>query len=369
MKLNVSEWKEFNISKLFFAQTGDTDITQELLTDDGLPVVSAGVADTGIIGKTSVKARVFNKNTITIDMFGYACARPYQYKMVTHARCFSLSVIDYVLTTNQCLFLSQMLNYSSFKFAYGRMCSWERIKNDTLRLPIQYNSDGSPLLENTCKYSEQGYVPDWQFMEDYIKSLHYKPLTTKRVNEKKIELNVSQWEEFYVGDVFKIKYGINMELNACEECDMNDSESVAFVARTAENNGVSAYVKKEKGKVPQKAGTITCAGGGSVLSTFVQFHDFYSGRDLYLLNEKEALSIKTKLFLTTIILKNQYKYSYGRQANKTLPSLVLKLPIQRNTNGIPVIDKEKKYHNKGYIPDWQFMENYINSLPYSDRII
>lgn len=173
MELNVSQWEEFDISKLFIAQTGNTDITQELLTDDGLPVVSAGVADTGIIGKTSVEARVFNKNTITVDMFGYACARPYQYKMVTHARCFSLSVVEYTLTTNQCLFLSQILNYSSFKYAYGRMCSWERIKNDTLKLPIQRNANGNPVIDEEKKYNNKGYIPDWQFMEDYINSLPY----------------------------------------------------------------------------------------------------------------------------------------------------------------------------------------------------
>ena len=37
-------------------------------------------------------------------------------------------------------------------------------------------------------------------------------------------------------------------------------------------------------------------------------------------------------------------------------------------DGSYVIDKNKIYSNEGYIPDWQFMEGYINSLPYSDRI-
>lgn len=26
------------------------------------------------------------------------------------------------------------------------------------------------------------------------------------------------------------------------------------------------------------------------------------------------------------------------------------------------------YHPKGFIPDWKFMEDYINTLPFSDRI-
>ena len=47
------------------------------------------------------------------------------------------------------------------------------IKETILRLPIQHNSDGTPVIDDTYKYSEKGYVPDWKFMEDYIKSLPY----------------------------------------------------------------------------------------------------------------------------------------------------------------------------------------------------
>ena len=182
------------------------------------------------------------------------------------------------------------------------------------------------------------------------------------------ELQTETWEEFRLGQLFDVQYGINMELNACKETTADDPEGIAFVARTAENNGVSAYVKPMWGKIPQKAGTITCAGGGSVLSTFVQERDFYSGRDLYLLHTKEPLSLQTKLFLVTVISKNQYRYSYGRQANITMPSLLLKLPIQRGADGCPVIDPDRKYSDKGYLPDWKFMETYINRLPYSDKI-
>jgi len=64
------------------------------------------------------------------------------------------------------------------------------------------------------------------------------------------------------------------------------------------------------------------------------------------------------------VLKN----TYGRKWKKTLPTTVIKLPIQRDSNGNPVIDDNRTYSDNGYIPDWQFMEDYINSLPYSDRI-
>ena len=33
-----------------------------------------------------------------------------------------------------------------------------------------------------------------------------------------------------------------------------------------------------------------------------------------------------------------------------------------------VIDEAHEFSDEGYIPDWEWMENYMKSLPYSDRI-
>lgn len=124
-----------------------------------------------------------------------------------------------------------------------------------------------------------------------------------------------------IGNLFDIKYGINLELNACEIT--KDKGGVNFVARTAENNGVAAKVKPIAGKTPQPAGVLTCASGGSVLSTFVQTEPFYSGRDLYVLTPKHEMRLEEKLFYCHCIKMNAYRYRYGRQANKTLKDIEL----------------------------------------------
>ena len=36
--------------------------------------------------------------------------------------------------------------------------------------------------------------------------------------------------------------------------------------------------------------------------------------------------------------------------------------------GSPLLDETHKYSDEGYIPDWDYMEKYIKSLPYGDRI-
>ena len=58
------------------------------------------------------------------------------------------------------------------------------------------------------------------------------------------------------------------------------------------------------------------------------------------------------LFLATILNLEDYRYSYGRaRILGKLKDEIIKLPVDKEGN-----------------PDWQFMEDYIKSLPYGDRI-
>ncbi|MBQ9238573.1 MAG: restriction endonuclease subunit S [Treponema sp.] len=145
-------------------------------------------------------------------------------------------------------------------------------------------------------------------------------------------------------DLFTVEYGVNLELINCEITTQNDPDGVAFVARTAENNGVVAYVKRIDGLIPQKAGLISCASGGSVLSTFVQTRDFYSGRDLYVLTPKKEMTLSEKFFYCMCIQKNAYRYQYGRQANKTLKYIELpdSIPEYVYTKNISPLSTEIK---------------------------
>jgi hypothetical protein len=68
--------------------------------------------------------------------------------------------------------------------------------------------------------------------------------------------------------------------------------------------------------------------------------------------------------------ESKYKYfPFGRELNTHIRTdFGFTLPIKRETNGTPIVDKTFKYSPKGYIPDWQWMENYIKSLPYGERL-
>lgn len=163
------EGREFIFSDLFTSQTGDTDIQKKDINGKGCYVVSAGLSNHGIIGKTDREAKVIDKNTITVDMFGNSFYRDTEYKMVTHARVFALSPKS-KMTESSGLYMTSCMSYLTKKFAYSNMCSWNKIQDLPICLPIQTDDSGKPVIDTGKTYSPDGYIPDWEYMEKYIKA-------------------------------------------------------------------------------------------------------------------------------------------------------------------------------------------------------
>lgn len=148
------KYKSFTVGELFTSQNGDTDIQKNHITSKGTCVVSSGLEETGIIGKSDVQSRIIPSNTITVDMFGNAFFRDFEYKLVTHARVFSLIPKSFELTRESGLFITALLRWLPKMFSYANMCSFKKIKDFHLFLPV--TSDGSI---------------DFDYMQKYIRAL------------------------------------------------------------------------------------------------------------------------------------------------------------------------------------------------------
>lgn len=167
-----------------------------------------------------------------------------------------------------------------------------------------------------------------------------------------------------VSDIFDIQYGNNLELNALEKCDCKQKpcakHSVPFVARTAKNNGVSAFVAPVDEASMNPAHTLSVALSGSVLSTFYQEHNYYTGYHIYCLNPKVSLNKNQMLYYALCLTKNAYRYSYGRQANKTLKDILIpdvdSIPSWVETTKIPIIPNKSvsKQNYKLDIDKWGY---------------
>jgi len=119
--------------------------------------------------------------------------------------------------------------------------------------------------------------------------------------------------------VFKVRYGVSLALNSLIIRD----HGIPFVSRTEKNNGVIARVAEVDGLVPNPSHTLSVAAGGSVLATFYQPESYYSGFHVFCLTPREDISVKEMLLYSKLINCNSYRYSYGRQANKTLKGLLI----------------------------------------------
>jgi hypothetical protein len=120
-------------------------------------------------------------------------------------------------------------------------------------------------------------------------------------------------------EIFDVWYGVNLEVVNCEE----DTQGIPFVARSTKNNGITTYVKIIDDITPNPKHTLSVACSGSVLSTFYHPYEYYSGRDVYILQPKGNLSVQEMLFYCSAIEHNMYRYNYGRQANKTLKKIIV----------------------------------------------
>lgn len=365
MVIDTSSWKGFKIKDLFEKlERGKANQTK---LEDGNETFYVGAkrADNGVMIRCAYdKSLISAGNCIVFICNGQGSVgfANYMDRDFVASTDLVLGYADW-LNAEVGMFLATVFSLERPKYSFGR--KWGRFLKDTVvQLPAKSDESGSPIVDPNSPYSPKGYLPDWKFMENFIKKLGSKPLATENEESNVTRLGEPSWEDFVLEDILDLKYGINLALNACTETE----GGVNFVSRTESNNGVSAKIAPVDGLPPQPAGLITTATGGSVLSTFLQPSPFYSGRDLYVMKPKEEVGSGAKLFLTTVIEANKFKFNYGRQANKSLPRIKLRLPIERGPDGTPVIDFGKKFHKDGYVPDWQFMEDYMRSLPYGDRL-
>ena len=74
------------------------------------------------------------------------------------------------MTESSGLYMTSCMSYLTKKFAYSNMCSWNKIQDLPICLPIQTDDSGKPVIDAGKAYSPKGYIPDWEYMEKYIKA-------------------------------------------------------------------------------------------------------------------------------------------------------------------------------------------------------
>lgn len=236
------------------------------------------------------------------------------------------------------LFFETILNKERFRYSYGRAFIKDLIKDTILYIP--YKND----------------KPDFEAMEQIITNLHHKPITTKNKNNS-MKIEFENWRKFKVGNLFEKR-------NVSKHSSIPDTDgNIPFISSTGLNNGVTAYVNEDV----LLGNCITVSTNGGCFDCFYHNEPIAISTDVEILYS-DFLNKEIAIFICTVLQQEKYKWSYGRKPknNKVFETEIL-LPVQHIDNKI-VLDKDKKYSEEGYIPDFEYMEKYIKSLPYGDKL-
>ncbi|MFB1342420.1 restriction endonuclease subunit S [Helicobacter pylori] len=320
-QLNAIKWGEFRLGDLFEASNGDFDIQKRHINHKGEFVITAGLSNNGVLGQSDIKAKVFERHTITIDMFGCAFYRSFPYKMVTHARVFSLKP-KFEINHKIGLFLSTLFFGYPKKFGYENMCSWAKIKNDKVILPLKPTAKTQTLKDIDFDFMEKFIAELEQCrlaeLQAYLKATGLENTTLSSAEENALNVFKNSiggntpcgltWQHFKIVDILEVKNTRNILARDV----VKDSGTTPYLCASKENNAVNSYINYNADFLDK--GNCIFIGGKTFVVTYQQ-KDFYSNDShnlaLYLKDTHSKTKLNQLFIITCIYKALNNKYSWG----------------------------------------------------------
>lgn len=280
------------------------------------------------------------------------------------------------------LYICSLLQKERFKYSYGRAFNIDYIKKIKLLLPVDLNDNVDWVyLENSMKKFEPTVSKEINKIMELSKgdrniintlggkvnSFDFEKWTNQTKNYN-VELKIETWKEFYVVRTDKHKGLLDFVNCKCGNAtNLEDGEDVYYRGAKKNKNGVMRHVEN-KSELLTTGNCIffVCDGDGSCGYTNYVEDDFIGSTTTAVGYDKNLNKLRG-LFIVTILDKEKFKYSHGRKYRVSLDKLKIKLPIIMK-EGKVISDYNSIYSDEGFVPDFEFMDNYIKSLPYSSRI-
>lgn len=352
-KVEINFWKEFQISKLFLIKS---PAARSIKTygPGTVPYVSSGGINNGIVSYLEPKDNeVLEKgNCITVSpLEGTPCFYQKDDFLGRGGAGSAISLLyNENLTEYVALFICEVIRKSAKKFNYADAFTSDNLKKFFIKLPAKRCSNGEFYFDEKKEYSDEGFVPDWNYMEQYMRKI--KPIAESKINNfnevkgNQTTINVIGWKRFnlYDDDLFDIKPG-----NKFDRSKMQCTEpSINFIGRSGVNNGISCEVDLVPDVKPYSSGCLTIALGGSIGACFIQEKEFYTSQNVIVLVPKWKMSNNIKFFIASLILKESRTYykTFEDELNRHMTTdFSIMLPID----------------GKGK-PDWNYMEEYVEYI-------
>ena len=315
------------------------------MVDGIIPYIGAIDSNNGITAYISNDTQLHSPNTISVSYNGSIAEAFFQTKMFWATDDVNVLYPKYRINRYIALFLTTLINKEKYRFNYGRKWDKNSMLESKIKLPV--------TIDN---------APDWDWIEQYVKEqlIPALPIQTRKVWQRKYNLHPLQtatiqlanrkWQKFKINSFCDKPYKATA-YNAIEitKCGKEHPNAIAYITRTDVNNGCNGYVINEGFDDVEQGNAITI--GDTTATIHYQANDFICGDHMVVLRSKH-FNKYIGLFIITLLNRERFRYNYGRAFNKgIIANTILQLPVTSVGT-----------------PDWQFMEDYIKSLPYSKNI-
>jgi len=154
IKLEVDKWEKFELKELFKLQGSKTTPLLELeeYGHGKYPYVTTQATNNGIDGFFDFYSEDGNILTADSAVLGYCSYQALSFSASDHVEKL---IPLFKMNKYIAMFLTTVLNLEQYRYNYGRKCSQDRMKKISIKLPSKNGN------------------PDFDYMENYIKSLSY----------------------------------------------------------------------------------------------------------------------------------------------------------------------------------------------------
>lgn len=164
LQLMDREWKEFKVGKIFDQLIrGNTKGKSNQNDKFGTPYIGAKYNDNGVAGfiKNNKNLKIYKGNAVVFIMTGEGSVGLSVYKQENFIPSNNVFVgYSSYLNRWSGMFLVTTINNGANRYNYGYIRNEKRLCNEKILLPV----------------NEEG-LPDWQFMEDFMKQIEQDKIT------------------------------------------------------------------------------------------------------------------------------------------------------------------------------------------------
>ena len=241
--MDTTNWGWFRYDEIFKIKKGKR-LTKADMMEGEINYIGASDSNNGITAKISNDKYIHPANTITVSYNGSIAEAFYQSKPFWATDDVNVLYPKFSITPNNALFLCTLIHKEKYRFNYGRKWDKEMMQQSKIKLPVNANNN-----------------PDWQWMENYVKNTLIPKLPQKAklvwdkqydkepVCNKKLSLNIENWEWFRYDEIFIVKKGFYNK-----KPDENPNGTVPFIGATDSSNGITSRHDYESIELTPKTG-------------------------------------------------------------------------------------------------------------------